>query len=183
MILKKPRLVKPKKTIYSGVIITLLLLFVTPEIQSQNLNVNKISGEHSNMELSTIKKLTFSNGNLNVIRKSESPMDFPLNEIRHLTFSDLSSGAEMLIDHQQNHLVIFPNPAANTLNFRISSPINEPFELKIITLDGKTVFAGKISLSEGKRKYQVDISFIKQGLYFCHIRNNQFSTTKKFIKN
>ena len=183
MILEKPRGVKPKKSIYSSVIITLLLLFVAPEIQSQNLNVNKISGEHSSMELSTIQKLTFTDGDLNVIRKSESPMDFQLNEIRHLTFSGLSSGTEMLMDHQQNNLVVFPNPATNKLNFRISSSINEPFELKIITLDGKTIFTRKISLSEGKKKYQLDISFLKQGLYFCQIRNNQFSTTIKFIKN
>ena len=182
MILKKPSHSTTQKTTLSGALIALLLLF-GPEIQSQNLNVNKNSGDHSNMELSTIQKLTFSDGDLNVIRKSESPMDFQLNEIRHLTFSDLSSGTEILMENQQNNLDIFPNPATNTLNFQIRSPFNLPFELKIITLDGKTIYAGKIPLSEGKKIYQLDVSFLKQGLYFCHVRNNQFSTTKKFIKN
>jgi len=181
MILKKPGHSTTQKTIFSGAIIFLLLL-LAPEIQSQTLHVNKNSGEHSVMELNTIQKLTFSDGNLNVFRKSEEPMEFKLNEILHLTFSDLSSGIEMLMNQKENNLVVFPNPVKNELYIRLSPMREGSLQVKLISLDGKIIFVKKLSSTGDKNKYQIDVSFLEQGLYFCQIMNNQFSNTIKFIK-
>lgn len=182
MMLKKPALIKPQKKIFSSTIIALLLLFA-PEIQSQTLHVNKNSGDHSGVELNTIQKLTFSSGTLNVIRKSDEPKEFMLNKIRHLTFSDLSSGTEFTKNQKQDNQMIYPNPVDNKLNIRFSSADKELLQLKLISLDGKTIFVKEIILTDGNKEHQLDVSFLEQGLYFCQIRNNQFSTTKKFIKN
>ncbi|MCF8359999.1 MAG: T9SS type A sorting domain-containing protein [Prolixibacteraceae bacterium] len=175
---------KIKAVNYSVIIGNLILLFFMfiNETTAQTLYINEISGNQSDIGLSTIQKLTFSNGDLNVIRKSESPMDFQLTEIRHLIFVDSNSGMEFHMNQKQGELVVFPNPVDNKLNVRFNSLIKEPCELKIITIDGRKIFTEKFSLSEGKKKHQLDVSHLKKGLYFCHIKNNNFSTTKQFIK-
>jgi spore germination protein YaaH len=71
---------------------------------------------------------------------------------------------------------IFPNPVRDRVNLSFNQ-INAPDKISIVSASGQLVFETKDIISF------IDVSDLADGIYFIQIKNNNFLTTKKFIKN
>ncbi|MCD4789528.1 MAG: T9SS type A sorting domain-containing protein, partial [Bacteroidales bacterium] len=85
---------------------------------------------------------------------------------------------------QTSEIFIFPNPARNYINIKIS-PLyiyNNEISVKILNSSGKTI--DKISSEfnpTGDYVLKWDKGILSPGIYYCIIRNDKQTTVKKFI--
>ncbi len=80
------------------------------------------------------------------------------------------------INGNQHSLVIFPNPANETIS--IDAKITEPIIVTIFDVAGKIVAIHQLESSNNP----IDISTLKSGVYFVQIQNSKLLETSKFIK-
>ncbi|MEX1190656.1 MAG: T9SS type A sorting domain-containing protein [Brumimicrobium sp.] len=80
-------------------------------------------------------------------------------------------------------LSFYPNPATNTLNFTLNDN-SSSLKLDIYDVSGKKVKSENYSNQEnGEFSNSVDISELKNGLYFCKFSSGQGEVIQKFIKH
>jgi hypothetical protein len=78
---------------------------------------------------------------------------------------------------EEKEAFFYPNPASGLVNISL---LNLPQEIKIMDLNGKTVFIdNKISTLN----YSIDISKFSKGLYFLNIKTDQKTESHKLIIN
>ena len=76
----------------------------------------------------------------------------------------------------ENSVKIFPNPVLNTL---ILQTENEWLNTEITDLLGNTVMRLE-KLSTGRNS--IDVSLLRAGMYFVHVRNEQKVFSRRFVK-
>jgi len=80
------------------------------------------------------------------------------------------SNPNSVLDYK-NDLIVFPNPASNTINLKGVLSKNSIY--KIISIDGRVL------KSEILKNSKIDVSFLKKGVYFLDYENTKI----KIIKN
>jgi len=88
------------------------------------------------------------------------------------------SGNETGLLKQENHLVMYPNPANDVLNVQLSG-LADRSEMTIINLIGEKVIQTTLNSS----LHQQDISGLKPGIYFLIIRDGEQTVSGRFIKH
>ena len=78
-------------------------------------------------------------------------------------------------------LDIYPNPSTGIFNMDISGMDNEEFRLKVLNMQGRMVFSGKLSFANGVYNNQLDLSYLPKGVYYLVVQNDQTSITKKIV--
>jgi len=85
-------------------------------------------------------------------------------------------------NHLENEIRLFPNPATNQLNFTLNEN-HYYLKLEIFDISGKKVKTKNFSnISNDEFNGFVDISGLKNGLYFCKFSNGETVVTRKFLK-
>jgi len=79
----------------------------------------------------------------------------------------------------KNAVVLYPNPAKNTVNLNVASGVNMQ-SVSIFNALGQLVKT--LAVSELSSSSSIDVSDLKTGPYFMEINTNQGKTTKKFVK-
>jgi hypothetical protein len=74
-------------------------------------------------------------------------------------------------------IFMFPNPAKYYTNIILSGQLRNG-EISVLGRDGSLVFKSNIV----RDKFQLDISNLKQGVYFIYINNDRYRIIKKLIK-
>jgi hypothetical protein len=78
---------------------------------------------------------------------------------------------------------LFPNPARHTLNLSFNSETRESIQLHILDPGGRVLFTSAKEIQAGDTMIEVDISFLKPGIYFLLAGNTDYQRSmKKFIK-
>ncbi|MBL0048946.1 MAG: T9SS type A sorting domain-containing protein [Bacteroidetes bacterium] len=77
-----------------------------------------------------------------------------------------------------NDLVVYPNPAAQTLNISLSNAKDETAQLKLFNLAGQLVYEESF---EGKYNKAIDISRFSAGLYVLQVVSETNFTTRKVV--
>lgn len=94
---------------------------------------------------------------------------------KNITISTLGMEANEI----SSGLSVWPNPAKDVLHICTVFG-NEPFDIQIVSLSGKTVYRANTITGE---KQDIDISGLKAGTYIIHIyRNQTVISTRKWIK-
>ena len=76
--------------------------------------------------------------------------------------------------------VIFPNPARNIINAKLSGDASDKMEINVVNLTGQQLMP---LVKTGNGRFSADISQLPQGVYFLEIKNSSGNcVTKKFIK-
>ncbi len=77
---------------------------------------------------------------------------------------------------------IFPNPANNLLNVRVSSSVESRVTITVIDVNGATLFTK--TLGSGVTTTQINIANLPAGIYFLKIisSNSSENAVKKFVK-
>ena len=87
------------------------------------------------------------------------------------------SGAEPNSIHEESgdFITLYPNPAINSLRI-INERVDQDFMVQIFDITGKMVLSNK-SIDE-----QIDVSFLKDGVYYIRLSGKEQIITKKFLK-
>lgn len=90
-----------------------------------------------------------------------------------------STGVSNLSIHK-NGLILFPNPADNSVNIHFETPqTTQIIGIKIKDILGRTVIQEDQTLSANSKNFDLDVSTLKQGFYFIEIMSGQRSWLKK----
>jgi hypothetical protein len=79
-------------------------------------------------------------------------------------------------------LNVYPNPVRNFLNIDYNLDGGQSYELKVVNVLGKVVYARNINRLQAIER--VDMTALANGVYFVQITSgNKVHTTRKFLKN
>ena len=145
-------------------IVVLLLGFGPTGLHAQSMYVKESNGTQTAYILRNIRNMSFSSGNLTIIKTDNSRGVYVLNGLRYLNFSTSSTGLDEQILVQKNTLIAYPNPATNVLNIDLSGAFHQEGILRILNYEGKTVISRKVS-NESVESF--DISHLPNGIYLC----------------
>jgi hypothetical protein len=96
--------------------------------------------------------------------------------IKLLTYNSCTVGVEEEIN--ANDIFIFPNPATGKITIESSRELNFT-EIKIQNSLGQTVSS---SFTRNGNKIEVNVSNLKEGIYFLKIKVKEKEIIKKFVK-
>ena len=80
---------------------------------------------------------------------------------------------------QQDELNIYPNPTAGKFRVQCSEFKVEDATIELYDLNGRKLLEKQISA--GTENVEIDVSHLKNGIYFCRLVSEKYSATKKLI--
>lgn len=148
----------------------LFLIFGLKELNSQSLVIRMHDGTENSELLSTIQKLSFPDGDLQVTFKSGAIDTYGLSTLQKLYFQTATSVNEPVLTHDR--IVIWPNPANETIT--VEGIPGHAEQLFIYSQHGylmltKDITSGYVIL---------DIHRLSPGLYLLRVDGH----SSKFIK-
>ncbi|PWH82904.1 T9SS type A sorting domain-containing protein [Brumimicrobium oceani] len=118
--------------------------------------------------------------NTNIIRPGSSINDTIHSKVQTDTL--IMGSLSIPENHIKNDIRLFPNPVTTHLNFTLNESPNS-LKLEIYDVSGKKVQTKNFPNNSNEEfKGFVDISELKNGLYFCKFLNGERSVTRKFLK-
>jgi len=78
---------------------------------------------------------------------------------------------------------VSPNPATGSLNVKGVFPNGEDITLQVINSTGKIIFKGIFKTKEKHFERELDVSFLKNGIYYVRIISGTDFKTIKLVKN
>lgn len=78
-------------------------------------------------------------------------------------------------------LQLFPNPAATYLELKADLGTVRDLELRLVDLQGRTLFAERLNVPGGSLQHRLSISDIEPGIYFLQVRTEIGKITHKLI--
>lgn len=79
-------------------------------------------------------------------------------------------------------LQLYPNPAEQKLYLDIPPKLGQDLQLKIIDQSGKLISENMISINQSHDQFEISVEHLTPGIYICQLTTNEFSITKKFVK-
>lgn len=165
------------------IVMLLLVLGLTGAHAQTRLYIKEKSGTSSSLDLSTIRKLSFSGGNLMVNKTDGNSSTFGLNDLRFLSFIDFSSGIQPISNLEEMKFKLFPNPASDEIQMFFLSGKSGQLRIEIIDLQGKILHLEMIPTQNGANTATINISQLQRGMYMCRVRTDNKFEAIKFIKN
>lgn len=83
-------------------------------------------------------------------------------------------------ENNPDNLILYPNPVSAALYLKNFGLFNETFDLQILNILGETIL--KICTNSEQLENGIDVSALKNGLYFISLKNNQHNFNSKFLK-
>lgn len=163
------------------VILVLLLIPGFSQVKAQVMNITGFGGNQVSYELVDIRKLTFSSEQMIIDLSGQEPVSIVLDDIQVIKFNDLSSSINIIRPDEIGKTSLFPNPVVNQLNLRLELDKHSRIMLSIQTIDGRIVREESIEAQSGTNEWQIDLSELNAGMYFCRISTMTQSKTVKFL--
>lgn len=155
----------------------LLSVFFITTVSAQTMYIRQKNGANVSYDVNTVSKMTFSTGNMNVVKADNGIDVYALTNIQHVKFGEILLSAIHNVNSSNNELTVFPNPVIDWLN--IKNPITESATVLILSLEGKLMLSKQLSISENAG---IDVSCLAQGFYLCKLYDGTKVQTTKFIK-
>ena len=159
-------------------------LAVATGLQAQtSLNIKTIDGKQTVNTISSIRKLTFTTGSVEVTKQSGTPQSYPLSSVRYLSFTNQAvapvTEAPVVDTQQGSSLTLYPNPATNSINISYSFEGNEQANVTILDVEGRELLRTKITANDVT---QLPLGNLQPGLYLCKVQTDKESVTQVFTK-
>lgn len=151
----------------------LILLFLFPNnfcVAQNSLTVKFSDGSENVTLLSSLNKITFSDGNLLLNKKELGTNSYQISTISKLTFGLFSEIPAVSTDHTS--IIIYPNPAKDFI--RLKNIPSGKHQIKIYGLNGTLL--NTCILSEEFQ--QINISNLDEGFYILRVNGQNL----KFVK-
>jgi hypothetical protein len=160
-----------KKTLLFA--IALMLCVCTMQAQETSLLVLSGANEPQAIALSSVGKITFSEGELNVLSKSGDSNNFDLSAISKLIFS--VTGPTNIKLPEISTLKLYPNPVQDELFVTSESKIEE---ITVFGLQGNVLLRSKAQSSS----VTLSLGFLPKGIYVIQVKRVDAVSTHKIIK-
>jgi len=160
---------KKKTTILT--VIFILFGVGLEHMQSQNLSLNIKNSDNSekSIQLSLLKKITFSGTNLVLNYQSGSFENTHISLIQNLTFSSFTEVRNVIED--TNSIAVYPNPSSNFIFFK-----NLPegsFNITVCSMNGMKM------MNVFPVNNRIDISRLTNGIYLIKVNNQILKLSKR----
>lgn len=98
------------------------------------------------------------------------------------TLNDLLSSVEEKTKIDNSDVVLYPNPAANTLNISINvKESTSKGQVIVLDIAGKVLSSQDITLEVGKNVISQNTTDLSSGIYFVQVKFNESFITKKLV--
>ncbi len=158
-------------------ILIIILLYISIGALAQNMYVRTINGTQDTYSIQNVQKITFPNGNVEVITNSGSNT-YNFDDVRFIAFINYNVGIVAFDD--QNRVTLYPNPVSDQLNIRTNSSDPQSCTIEIYTLEGRLIHHENVELTS--EDHSIQVSNFASGVYLCKINNGTKISTTKFIK-
>ena len=106
----------------------------------------------------------------------------------HISNVDFSRESDKIADEgfkDIEKLKIYPNPAFEYVQIEIQTDFEGVADIRIADMTGKTVLAKKQNISKQATAFQIDVTELRDGLYFMMVKTGDIVQTKKMtiVKN
>lgn len=93
-----------------------------------------------------------------------------------------TEGYQSIEDEFTNNSVdIYPNPATSNVSVSIYSLAKDDYELSIVDMTGKPIYAQPINCNAGDNELKIGLADFQKGVYFVTIRKGEKVVTKKLF--
>jgi hypothetical protein len=164
------------KNQYSIISLAIQLALFISSVSAQTMYIKQKGGEKLSYDINNVGKMTFSAGNLNVVKVDASNDAYALANLQFVSFGDFQTAIQP-VHSFRNELSIFPNPVNYILN--IKNLPSEASTIVITSLEGKLMLSKKLNPLENAG---VDVSQLSTGFYICKLYNGTNVLTTKFLK-
>ena len=148
--------------------------------QAQTMNVKQSNGTQTAYALNSVRKLTFTSGDVKVHKTDNTTATFALNGLSHLNFKQLITGIEnQTLDATIFNLNTYPNPVSDILNIEVANTDIKNAIISILSIEGKVLLTEQVS---GKKNISFNLSQLPQGVYVCQYKTEKTVKTTKLIK-
>lgn len=152
-------------------------------VSAQSLNFTYIDGTSASFNVVDVQKITFTADVMNLHLLNGRVYTWNVSTINNYKYSNASLNIEDPIKINAWQVLVYPNPITSHFNIQFYLPKEDNIDLNLYDLQGKLILEknlGKI----GAEEFQVTINLenISSGTYICRIIGEQFSLTKKIIK-
>ncbi len=144
---------------------------------AQSMYVKNKTGNVTTIVLNSLRCLSFNSGQLIVTPKSGTAQSIVLSEIQKMTFTPFTSLANTTDGNFEVRL--FPNPVGDLLSVELPELKSNIVQIELLSLEGRVLYTES---ANSQSVFTMNISTLKQGLYFCRIFNGDKVFTEKFIK-
>lgn len=136
------------------------------------------AGTNTPFNMSTLKSLTFSAGNVLVNKNDATTSSFVVANIKYLNFA-ANIGTDFANNALENsNLAVYFNQSQNVLNIAYSGEIVPNLQLEVFGLDGKMALKTKLNNALSS----VSVQNLTHGMYVCRVIDGSKIQTQKFIK-
>ena len=153
------------------------------------VNLNGISvnnGNYNTLQLASLPSSeTFISHTNNALKKNSVAVN---SNSFTITVPALSTTAILLratttgvpeLRNQPAGIEIYPNPATDKINVKISSTFEEPTDIVVFDLYGRKIQTARM-IFDGHSPITLNISTLKRGFYLLSVKNSHFTSTKSF---
>ncbi len=148
-------------------------------LQAQTMYVKENSGTQTAYILSSIQKMTFSDGNATIQKTDNSTDDYALSGLRYLNFTNPTTEISEPTDQlAHSNLITYPNPLTDLLNIDLKGMTGEG-TISILTLEGKEI---QKQNTNGSSLIILNLNQLPKGIYLCRYSNSKEIKIVKFIK-
>ncbi|MEO1254063.1 MAG: starch-binding protein, partial [Bacteroidota bacterium] len=95
--------------------------------------------------------------------------------------SDLNGSIKEEILADNGQFSVYPNPASENVNIRFLQQQESNVSIQLVGIDGKTILSQEMITTSGNQSIELDISALKNGLYFLKVTTNEFSKETQLI--
>ncbi len=154
------------KKIVSTTIVLLFYLLIGENAQAQSLQI-QTSSQIGGLNLLSLQKMSFSEGNLVIVKTNGAAQNYALSTISKLYFADSTTPVNAVTAVQV--ISIYPNPCADILTITGA----ESGEVALTSIDGKVQFRKTYEAGSS-----LDLSMLSSGFYLLSI-NGQILKLRK----
>ncbi len=151
------------------------LCFTFLNLPAQYLKIIETNGTITNIQVSEIKKLTFTEGKI-IIHEIDKTNDYVLNEVKHIRFENIIDKINRSIFNES--IIIYPNPVVDVLKIDLFDN-DASATINIISLEGKLLQSIK---TNGNKNITINLSRLPEGLYLCQYKSKIKTKTFKLVK-
>lgn len=80
-------------------------------------------------------------------------------------------------------MVICPNPVVNIMDVRLDPFIFHNPEISLRDVNGKLLRSYNVKVNNIQEPFRIDLNDLPQGMYFIHVMEQGYSTSKRVVKN
>lgn len=171
--------------IFKKSIIYVVLIFcnLTNSSQAQTiLSVKEKTNNITSFDLSSVRRITFKDQNLNILKWNNNENNFVISNIQLVSFenaTDLSS----VTDKKKEVVRLYPNPVSELLNCEFDNVSDfHHLKIQIISLDGQIIVQKNTYIINGMNLITIPISELQNGVYFFRMISHNALKTIRFIK-